>query len=144
MKFSIIIPVYNTENYIEKAYQSIAQQNFDQLEIIFIDDGSTDNSLQIIRNIADKDKRVLFKHQTNQGVSVARNYGMTMATGDYICFLDSDDEYQGDYFFDINQILEKNPVDLIIYGMTHCKEIISKGFENCNGGGATSLNYSFR
>lgn len=90
-KVSIIIPVYNTSNYLDKCISSILEQSYKNLEIIFIDDGSIDNSLYILRKYEKLDKRIKILEQENQGQGVARNYGLKEATGEYICFVDSDD-----------------------------------------------------
>lgn len=89
-QISIIIPVYNTEKYIQKCIESLYQQNLN-IEIIFINDGSTDNSKEIINNYCKKDVRIKVMSQNNQGPAVARNHGLEIATGNYIAFLDSDD-----------------------------------------------------
>lgn len=88
---SIIVPVYNVEDYLPKCIDSIINQTFHQLEIILVNDGSTDTSPQICDAYAKKDARVKVIHQLNAGVSVARNKGIEFATGDYITFVDSDD-----------------------------------------------------
>lgn len=92
ISFSIIIPVYNAEKYIENTLRSVINQNEDNFEIVVIDDGSTDNSLNIIKRIAKSDKRIKVFSQKNQGVSCARNLGLDKTNGKYILFLDSDDE----------------------------------------------------
>ena len=90
MKVSIIIPVHNSEKYILECINSVINQTYKNLEIIIVDDKSTDNTINIIKNI--KDKRIkLIKLKQNSGVSIARNKGIEASTGDYICFLDSDD-----------------------------------------------------
>lgn len=91
MKLSVIIPVYNTNKYLEKCLESIVNQTLKDIEIICIDDGSTDNSLEILNNFAKKDKRIKVLTQKNQGQSVARNAGIKAAKGEYIGFIDSDD-----------------------------------------------------
>ena len=88
---SVIVPVYNTEKYIEKCVMSILNQTYKNLEIILIDDGSTDNSPQICDSLAEKDNRIAVIHQPNGGVSSARNIGLDNTHGDYITFVDSDD-----------------------------------------------------
>ena len=88
---SVIVPVYNTEKYIEKCVMSILNQTYKNLEIILIDDGSTDNSPQICDSLAEKDNRITVIHQPNGGVSSARNIGLDNTHGDYITFVDSDD-----------------------------------------------------
>lgn len=90
-KISIIVPVYNRENCIEKCIDSICNQTYDNVEIIIVDDGSTDNSGKICDSYGEKDHRIHVLHQENQGVSAARNAGIHKATGKYIQFVDSDD-----------------------------------------------------
>lgn len=93
MKLSVIIPVYNVEKYIEKTIYSLYKQDLseDEFEIILINDGSTDKSLDIICNLADKYNNIIILNQSNQGPSIARNNGIIKANGDYILFMDSDD-----------------------------------------------------
>src|ERR1700744_3507890 len=86
---SIIIPVYNSEKYLSDAIQSAINQTWSDTEIIIIDDGSTDNSLQVAQQFISEKVKIF--HQENKGASVARNYGLTKAKGDYIQFLDADD-----------------------------------------------------
>lgn len=88
---SIIIPVYNVENYLRQCLDSVINQTYTQLEIICVNDGSPDNSSEILEAYAKKDRRVKIINQENQGLSGARNTGIEAATGDYIIFLDSDD-----------------------------------------------------
>lgn len=90
-KVSIVIPVYNVENYLTKTIKSCIEQTHKNIEIIIIDDGSKDNSPKIIDNYLNLDNRIIAKHIKNQGVSHARNLGISLATGDYIVFLDGDD-----------------------------------------------------
>ena len=91
MKVSIIVPVYNEQRNIKKLYDSVIVNGYDNFELIFIDDGSTDDSLQILSEIKEKDNRVKLISQANCGVSVARNNGIIASTGDYIMFCDCDD-----------------------------------------------------
>lgn len=88
---SIIIPVYNVENYVAKCIESVIQQTYQNLEIIIIDDGSTDNGYQICEQYAKEDKRITLIHQENGGLSYTRNKGIKLAKGRYIGFVDSDD-----------------------------------------------------
>ena len=91
---SIIIPTYNREKYIARAVQSILRQTYDRYEIIIVDDGSTDNTPEIIQKLKEKESRIRYiKLEQNQGASHARNVGMQEAKYDYIAFLDSDDEW---------------------------------------------------
>ena len=90
-KVSVIIPVHNTEAYIMQCLRSVINQTFRELEIIVIDDGSTDRSLKICKDIAAVDDRILIFEQKKEGVSSARNRGLEAAAGEYVFFLDSDD-----------------------------------------------------
>ena len=91
MKISVIVPVYNSEKYIEKCIESIINQTYRNIEIIFINDGSTDESLNIIHKYKKLDNRIKVINQSNSGVSAARNKGIKNSIGDYITFVDSDD-----------------------------------------------------
>ena len=91
VKISIIIPVYNVEKYLHECLDSIINQTFKDLEIICVDDGSTDKSSEILEEYEQKDKRFTVISQPNKGVSAARNRGMQQAKGKYIMFVDSDD-----------------------------------------------------
>ena len=90
-KVSIIVPVYNVEKYVERCIESIIKQSYKNLEIILIDDGSKDNSGKICDEYAEKDNRIKVIHKKNGGLSDARNTGLNIADGEYICFIDSDD-----------------------------------------------------
>lgn len=90
-KVSVIIPVYNTEEYLEKCLYSIVNQTLNEIEIICVDDGSTDNSLQILKKYAENDNRIKVITQENSGAAVARNNGIDNAKGEYLYFIDSDD-----------------------------------------------------
>lgn len=92
-KISIIIPVYNGEEYLEQCIHSVLSQTFDEMEILCIDDGSTDRSSEIIRRCQAEDGRIYLYHQKNQGAGAARNLGIQLAKGKYIAFLDADDYY---------------------------------------------------
>ena len=91
-KVSIIVPIYNTEKYLISCFDSILNQTYQNLEIILIDDGSTDNSGKIADDYSKKDSRIKVIHQKNAGQSAARNKGLEKATGEYISFIDSDDK----------------------------------------------------
>lgn len=91
MKISVIVPVYNVESYLEQCLDSIVSQTFSNLEIILVNDGSTDKSGRICDEFAAKDSRITVIHQKNAGVSSARNSGIDVATGNYFTFVDSDD-----------------------------------------------------
>ncbi len=97
-KISIIIPVYNVKKYLSKCIDSVINQSYENLQIILVDDGSTDGSEQICDDYKKKDKRVEVIHQTNRGLSAARNVGLDMATGNWVAFLDSDDWIDADMY----------------------------------------------
>lgn len=88
---SIIVPIYNTEQFLRKCIDSMIQQTYDHVEIVLVDDGSTDKSLAVCQQYADKDKRILLLTKANGGASEARNLGVSHAKGTYILFVDSDD-----------------------------------------------------
>ena len=90
-KVSVIIPVYNTAPYLRESIGSIVNQSLHDIEILIVNDGSTDNSAEIIRELANEDERIQVFEQENQGQSVARNVGLKYASGEYIYFMDSDD-----------------------------------------------------
>ncbi|MBT8812006.1 glycosyltransferase family 2 protein [Lactobacillus delbrueckii subsp. bulgaricus] len=94
---SIIIPVYNCENYIEGCLDSVSHQSYHNLEIIVVNDGSTDNSGKIVKRLVSSDSRIKYFEQANKGVSSARNFGLKQAMGKYCCFVDSDDKIDRDY-----------------------------------------------
>ena len=91
MKVSIIVPVYNVEKYIEKCIMSIMNQTLRNFECLVVDDGSKDDSIEIVKKIIGKDNRFIILSKENGGLSDARNYGLDKANGEYICFIDSDD-----------------------------------------------------
>ncbi len=95
---SVIIPIYNTGKLLNRMLQSIQKQSYKDLEIILINDGSTDESEKECKKAAINDERIRYFYQENAGVSSARNYGMKVARGEYIAFLDSDDEIDKEYF----------------------------------------------
>ena len=88
---SIIVPVYNVDKYLERCVNSIIQQSYRNLEIILVDDGSTDNSGTICDTYKEKDDRIIVIHKENGGLSDARNAGIKIFTGEYVTFIDSDD-----------------------------------------------------
>ena len=97
MKFSVIIPVYNSEKTIKRALHSVQNQNYKNFEVLIIDDGSSDNTANICKEFVACDTRFKYHFQTNKGVSVARNNGIANASGEFIVFLDSDDAYSSHF-----------------------------------------------
>lgn len=114
MKISIIIPVYNVEKYISECIESILKQTYKDFELLLINDGSTDTSGIICDKYAQLDKRVHVFHKRNEGVSKARNLGIEYATGEWICFIDSDDWILSNYLETI--INDTNIADLTFWG----------------------------
>ena len=96
-KITVIVPVYNVENYLNKCLDSLINQTYKNLEIIVINDGSTDNSGEICQEYAQKDNRIIYIEQENGGLSDARNTGLERMTGSYVTFVDSDDWVEPDY-----------------------------------------------
>lgn len=115
---SIVIPVYNCEQYIEKCLNSILQQTYKNLEIIVINDGSIDQSEEKINNLARTDKRIKVFKQKNKGVSSARNCGFRCATGKYITFIDGDDYIASNYIGTFVKAAEDTQADLCVCGYT--------------------------
>ena len=115
-KVSVVVPVFNTEAYLRACIDSLLSQTYTQLEIILVDDGSTDNASEICDEFANKDQRVRVIHQSNGGVSDARNTGIHAATGEYIAFLDSDDYVDKILFEDVVSLATKNNADVVIWG----------------------------
>ena len=94
---SIIVPVYNVQDYVDACLQSLIKQTYKNIEIIVVNDGSTDKSFQVCKKISLGDSRIRLFSKKNGGLSDARNYGIRMARGDYICFVDSDDVVSEEY-----------------------------------------------
>ena len=113
-KISIIVPVYQAEKYILKCIESIVNQTYNNLEIILIDDGSTDHSGEICDRCGESDKRIVVVHNKNKGVSAARNCGLGIATGDYITFVDSDDFLEPQMYSEMMQVAEKYSCDVVM------------------------------
>lgn len=113
-RISIIIPVYNVENYIVHCLDSILSQTFTDFELLLIDDGSTDHSGHICDEYAGKDNRVLVSHKPNGGVSTARNAGIRQARGEYLCFIDPDDWVEPCYLETL--VKEADHYDIVYFG----------------------------
>lgn len=115
MKLSIIIPCYNIASYIERAVDSILSQSFRDLEIILVNDGSTDNTLNYLQVLAARDNRIQVISQENRGVSVARNVGLANAHGDWILFVDGDDWIESEILSTFLSV-DLSSVDILIFG----------------------------
>lgn len=113
-KVSIIIPVYNVERYLRVSLESVVNQTLEDIEIICVNDGSTDGSLEILNEFAKKDKRIILINQENQGLSGARNTGLNVATGEYIAFLDSDDWVDTNFLENLYNTAKKYESDIAV------------------------------
>ena len=133
---SVIIPVYNPGKHLVKCMESIINQTHKNLEIILIDDGSSDGSSAVCDEYATKDSRIISIHQQNSGVSKARNRGLEIATGDYLHFPDSDDYIEPDTYEYLLNIIDEYQCDAVAFEhfVTYPdKEIIHKRNDNCYG-----------
>lgn len=113
---SVVVPVYNVERYLERCVESLIKQNYNDYEIILIDDGSTDSSGSICDKLAGKYKTVTAVHKVNGGLASARNYGLNYVRGKYVTFVDSDDWVTSDYFEYIQKHLNEKKPDVLKFG----------------------------
>ena len=119
---SIIVPVYNAEQYISRCVDSILAQKFTDFELILVNDGSKDSSLAICRSYMAKDSRIIVCDQKNDGASSARNHGIDVSKGDYICFVDADDYVNENYLLHLYQDKSLDvDIDLVMHGMYKVK-----------------------
>lgn len=119
---SIIIPVYNTQSRLKGCFDSILSQTYEDIEVIAIDDGSTDSSFEILKDYQSRDNRVKVYHQDNHGVSYTRNYGLSVAEGEYIAFVDSDDQIEETYIERLMEPMEEEKLDLVLCGYKERRE----------------------
>ena len=112
-KISVIVPVYNSEKYIERAVESLINQSYENMEIILINDGSTDASLKCCKNLSKKDNRIIVIDKENSGVSSTRNIGIEKATGEYITFIDGDDYIDITAYEECMEIIDKYNPDFL-------------------------------
>lgn len=117
IKVSIIVPVYNVEKYLKRCLDSLVNQTLNDIEIICINDGSTDDSLDILNEYAKRDERIVVINQENSGQSVARNKGIDVAKGEYIGFVDSDDWVSEDYFEKLYNSAIQNDAEIAVGGI---------------------------
>lgn len=116
VKISLIVSIYNMAEYLERCIQSIYAQTFTDYEIILVNDGSTDNSLELCKSYAEKDKRITVINKENGGLGSARNAGMTVAQGEYITFPDADDWLEPDYCKDLYELAKQGDYDVVVSG----------------------------
>ena len=128
-KISVIVPVYNVEKYIGKCIKSITNQDYENIEIILVDDGSKDQAGKICDDYALKDKRIRVIHKKNGGVSSARNIGIESSTGEYIAFVDGDDYVEKDYISYLLSLIKNNSADVSL-SMSYFTDYQKKQTEN--------------
>lgn len=131
-RITVVIPVYNVEKYIGECMESIIHQSYENLEILAVNDGSTDGSGKILDAYALKDSRVQVLNKPNGGLSDARNFGIEHASGDFICFIDGDDTIACDYVRDLYEAMQKEGSDIAVCDMEYHYEDGRK--EPSNGG----------
>lgn len=119
---SIIVPVYKTEKYLDRCINSLVNQTYRNLEIILVDDGSPDNCPTICDQWARRDNRIKVKHKQNQGLGMARNTGIYHATGEYICFFDSDDFVRHDTIEKLYMAVSDEQIDVAVFGFNTVDE----------------------
>lgn len=121
-KVSVIVPVFNSEKYLLRCLESIRKQTYSNIEIIIINDGSTDTTEKIVLNLKDEENRIVYEYQENSGPSEARNKGISLSKGDYLIFIDSDDSIEPTYIeLLLNEIINSN-ADLVCCGYKDISE----------------------
>lgn len=129
-KVSVIIPVYNSEKYLQQSIEGVLNQTLKEIEIICVDDGSTDNSLEILNKYKKRDKRVTVISQKNNFAGMARNNGMKLAKGKYLSFLDADDVFESTLLEEAYRHAEKVSADIVVFGGRYFEDDISKAYDN--------------
>ncbi len=119
---SVIVAIYNMEDYLERCIQSILNQTYDNLEILLVDDGSTDGTGRSCKKYQEKDSRIVWCHKENGGVSDARNYGIAKAHGEFIAFVDPDDWLEEAFFENLITQLKENNADIACVGFDYVNE----------------------
>lgn len=114
IKISVMVPIYNTSQYLEKCLKSIISQSLKEIEIICVNDGSTDNSLEILEKFAKEDERIIIVNKKNGGLTSARNAALKIARGKYCLNVDSDDWIEQEYFKDMYEKVEQDNLDILI------------------------------
>ena len=111
---SVIVPIYNVQDYVVAALQSLQEQSFTDFEAILVEDKSTDDSLAVIQEFAHEDPRFyIIQHKTNQGVAAARNVGLENAQGEYIYYFDPDDLLPHDFLKNMMAAIQKTDIDIV-------------------------------
>lgn len=150
-KISIVVPVYNVENYLSRCLNSLLNQTLKDIDIICVNDGSTDSSVEILKDFANKDSRIKIINKENGGLLSARNYGMKYVTTDYVGFVDSDDWVEPDTYELALAAMEKNNVDFVSWGAKIVVEnidednigvVLAKDYHNIKNVGYKEINDS--
>lgn len=121
-KVTVVVPIYNVQSYLNRCIESIVNQTYKNLEILLVDDGSPDNCPQMCDEWAKKDSRIKVVHKKNEGLGMARNTGIDNATGEYICFIDSDDFMHSRLVEKSINTMTKNDCDFVVYGFCDVTE----------------------
>ena len=140
---SVIMPVYNSEAYLENAVETVLRQDFDGFELIVVDDGSPDESGKICDRIAQKDSRVVVIHKPNGGICSARNAGLDRARGKYIAFCDNDDEYLPGLISENYALAERENADLVRFCRSKTETYNGKVVTETTTGGFSLLDIYF-
>lgn len=140
IKVSVIVPVYNVEKYLKEAMDSIVNQTLKEIEIICVDDGSTDNSSAILKEYAEKDDRIIMLEQENRGAGAARNAGLDVAHGEYLSFLDPDDFFELTLLEEFYKKAISCDADIVVCG-SNSYDDQRKRFSNLVGGRNNGINY---
>jgi glycosyltransferase involved in cell wall biosynthesis len=133
---SIIVPIYNAESYLDSCLASIMNQSYFNIQVILVDDGSTDGSPYICDKYAEKDNRILVIHKKNNGVSSARNTALNACTGTYVMFVDSDDWLDSDTVFTLIEIQKAKDYDIVIFGSYEENTRLNEVTKVCSGNGS--------
>lgn len=122
LKFSVIIPVYNAEKTISRCLQSVIASSYEAVEVIVVNDGSTDSTVEVVEEFVESDKRIMLLSQSNAGPSSARNKGMEYVSGDVITFVDSDDYIEPNYFDELSAAFIESNADVVYFEFNRVDE----------------------
>ena len=126
VKVSVIIPVYNVEKYLEECLESIIDQSLEDIEIVCVNDGSTDNSLSILESYAELDNRIKIISQENHGLAAARNTGLKNINGDYVYFIDSDDFLELSALEELYNLAKEKSLDFVMFKLINFDDEINE------------------
>ena len=144
LKISIVVPVYNVRQYLSESLDSVINQTYTNLEIIVVDDGSTDGSDKICDEYSVKDSRINVIHQENKGLSGARNAGLDIMTGEVVAFLDSDDTFHPEMIQRMVETMQHYDADVVICRYSSCRTNGKMPYSKINSDNATSIVYDRR